>query len=93
MSGRHKNISVWVLTQQLTSVSQPFRENVVAVVHFYSQSKKSMKAFFVEFSGPLTQREFNALVKRLKHYRYSRLVVNMRCPYDIKMETPTNSCK
>ena len=37
-SARHAGISVWVLTQQLSSITKPFRENVVAIVLFYTPS-------------------------------------------------------
>ena len=30
----HDGISVWVLTQQITSIAKPFRENVAAIVFF-----------------------------------------------------------
>jgi len=35
-SARHIGISVWVLTQQLSSIAKPFRENVAAIVMFYT---------------------------------------------------------
>ena len=37
-SARHTGISVWVLTQQLSSIAKPFRENVAAIVPFYTPS-------------------------------------------------------
>ena len=37
-SGRHKGISVWVLTQKLTSIAKPFGDNVALVVAFHSPS-------------------------------------------------------
>jgi len=33
-SARHAHLSVWVLTQQLSSIAKPFRENVGAIVLF-----------------------------------------------------------
>ena len=38
-SGRHSGISVWVLTQQLTSISKAFRDNVACVVAFHNPSQ------------------------------------------------------
>ena len=35
-SARHDGISAWVLTQQVTSIAKPFRENVAAIVLFYT---------------------------------------------------------
>ena len=43
-SVRHAGISVWVLTQQLFSIAKPFRENVAAIVLFYTPSAKTTKA-------------------------------------------------
>ena len=31
---RHKGISVWVFTQQITSIAKAFRENIAALVLF-----------------------------------------------------------
>ena len=45
-STRHDGISVWVLTQQITSIAKPFRENVAAIVLFYTTSSKTTKAIF-----------------------------------------------
>ena len=41
-SARHAGISVWVLTQQLSSIAKPFRENVAAIVMFYTPSAKTI---------------------------------------------------
>ena len=35
-SARHDAICVWVLTQQITSIAKPFRENVAATVFLHS---------------------------------------------------------
>ena len=45
-SARHDGISVWTLTQQITSIAKPFRENVAAIVLFYTPSSKTTKAIF-----------------------------------------------
>ena len=42
-SARHDGISMWVLTQQITSTAKPFRENVAAIVLFYTPSRKQRK--------------------------------------------------
>ena len=48
-SARHEGISVWVLTQQITSIAKPFRENVAAIVLFYTPSSKTTKAIFEDY--------------------------------------------
>ena len=52
-SARHAGISVWVVTQQLSSIAKPFRENVAAIVLFYTASAKTTKAIFEEYAGEL----------------------------------------
>ena len=52
-SGRHIGISVWVLTQQLTSISKPFRENVACVVSFHNPSQIAMEMLFEEYGWGL----------------------------------------
>ena len=52
-SGRHAGLSVWVLTQQLTSIAKPFRDNVACVVAFHNPSQIGMKSLFEEFGGDL----------------------------------------
>ena len=42
-SARQAGISVWVLTQQLSSIVKPFQENVVAIVLFYTPSAKTTR--------------------------------------------------
>ena len=38
-SGRHEGLSVWVLTQQLTSISKPFRDNIACILAFHNPSQ------------------------------------------------------
>ena len=55
---QHSCITVWVLTQQLSSIRKPFRENVLAIiVLFYMPSSKTMKAIFEEYAGELCHDE------------------------------------
>jgi len=45
-SARHMGISVWVLTQKMTSITVSFRENMSALVLFCTPSSKATKAIF-----------------------------------------------
>ena len=56
-SARHIGISVWVLTQKMTGITSSFRENVAAIVLFYTPSAKTMKAIFDDYAGELSQDE------------------------------------
>ena len=42
-SARHMGISVWVLTQKMTGITASFRENVAAIVLFYTPSARPRK--------------------------------------------------
>ena len=55
-SARHIGISVWVLTQKITSITPSFRENVAAIVLFYTPSAKTTKAIFDDYAGELFPR-------------------------------------
>jgi len=83
-SARHVNISVWVLTQQLSSIAKPFRENVAAIVLFYTPSAKTIKAIFEEYAGDLSQDDLKQLIARLKERKFSHLVFSLRHLYEIK---------
>ena len=56
-SGRHDNMSVWLLSQQLTSVSKPFRENIGALVVFYTPSKSDLEAILSDYGGEITKEQ------------------------------------
>ncbi|PFX30568.1 G-protein-signaling modulator 2 [Stylophora pistillata] len=65
-SARHKGISVWVLTQEMTSIAKPCRENIAALVLFYTHSAKDMKVTFDYYAGDLTKEEQVELLAKLK---------------------------
>ena len=67
-SARHDGISVWVLTQQITSIAKPFRENVAAIVLFYIPSGKTTKAIFEDYAGEITHDEYKELIAWLKEH-------------------------
>ena len=80
-SGRHHGLSVWVLTQQLTSIAKPFRENVACVVSFHNPSQKGMKMLFEDYGGDLDSETIKKFVKLLKTEKYSRLCLCLRYPF------------
>ena len=69
-SSRHEGISVWVLTQRITSIAKPFRENVAAIVLFYTPSSKTTKAIFEDYAGELTHEEYKGLIAKLKGRKF-----------------------
>ena len=88
-SGRHHGLSVWVLTQQLTSIAKPFRENVSCVVTFHNPSQVGMKTLFEDYGGDLDTETRKKFTKLLKTERYSRLCLCLRYPFECYLEIPT----
>ena len=85
-SARHIGISVWVLTQKITSITPSFRENVAAIVLFYTPSAKTTKAIFEDYAGELSHDEYKSLISKLKERKFSYLVFSLRYPYGIHFE-------
>ena len=84
-SGQHMGTSVWVLTQKITGITASFRENVVAIVLFYTPSAKITKANFDDYAGELSLDEYKGLVLKLKEQEFSYLVFSFRHPYGVKI--------
>ena len=86
-SARHVGISVWVLTQQITSIAKPYRDNIAAIVLFYTPSSKTPKAIFEDYAGELTHEEYKQLIAKLKGRKFSHLTFSLRHPYGIEYNT------
>ena len=84
-SARHIGISVWMLTQKFTSITASFRDNVAAVVLFYTPSAKTGKAIFDDYAGELSQDEYKALISKLKERKFAHLVLSLRHPYGVEL--------
>ena len=81
-SGRHDNMSVWLLSQQLTSVSKPFRENIGALVVFYTPSKSDLEAILSDYGGEITKEQLQEYMRHLKTHPHSKMIFSLRYPYD-----------
>lgn len=84
-SGRHDGISVWLITQQLTSVAKPFRENVGALAVFYTPSKADLKAIFHDYGAELSESQIKEHMKVLKQRAHSKMVFSLRHPYKLTL--------
>jgi len=84
-SARHSGICVWVLTQQLSSVAKPVRENVAAIVLFYTPSSKTTKVIFEEYAGELSHDELRQMIARLKEHKFAHLFFSLRHPFEIQL--------
>ena len=82
-SARHDGISVWVLTQQYTSISKQFRENIGMLVLFYTPSKTDNENIIREYGMELSKSKIISLINQLKENPYSKLIFRLRQPYNI----------
>ena len=80
----HANMSVWLLTQQLSNIAKPFCENVAAIMLFYTPSTKTTKAIFEEYVGELS-------LATLKEIKFSHLVFSLCHPYEIEWKTENDN--
>ena len=85
-SARHKGLSVWVRTQQMTSISKPFRENIACLVLFYTPSRRDMKCIFNDYGGCSECYEKSKLLSGLKKKKYSKLIFSLRYPFEINLK-------
>ena len=84
-SARHIGISVWVLTQKITSITASFRENAAAIVLFYTPPAKTAKAIFDDYAGELSQDEYKGLISKLKERKFAHLVFSLRYPFGVEL--------
>ena len=83
-SARHFGISVWILAQKLNSISMSFRENVAAIVLFYTPSAKTLKTIFEEYAGELSHDEIKKMISRLKERDFAHLIFSLRRLFSIE---------
>ncbi len=65
-SARHYGFSTIVITQQLTSIAKPYRENIAKLVTFYNPSKKDMQTITDDFLN-VEKEEIKDIVQKLKN--------------------------
>ena len=82
-SARHAGISVWVLTQRLSSIAKPFCENVAAIVVFYTPSAKTTKTIFKEDVGDISHNDLKQLIVSMKERKFAHLIFSLRHPFPI----------
>ncbi len=86
-SARHYGFSTVVITQQLTSIAKPYRENIAKLVSFYNPSKKDMQTITDDFLN-VEKEEIKDITQKLKNNAYSRLEILLRSPYTHEVIIP-----
>jgi len=56
-SGRHKGMSLWILTQQLSSVSKPVRDNACCIVTFHTPSQKDIDSLWDTYGAGISKED------------------------------------
>ena len=87
-SARHIGFSTIVITQLLTSIAKPYRENISKLVTFYNPNRKDMQTILDE-SLHVTKEEEKSIVEKLKNNKYARLEILLRHPYTHRIVCPT----
>ncbi len=79
---KHYELSSIVITQQMTSIAKPYRENATKLLTFYNPSRKDMKAIVDEFLGDdITKEECEDIIRKLRNNKYVRLEILACEPY------------
>ena len=89
-SGRHEGLSVWVVTQQLTSISKPFRDNIACIIAFHNPSQVGTKTMFEDHCNGIPPEDRSKITNELKTNEYSRLCISQRYPFDWYLELPSS---
>lgn len=90
-SGRHKGLSVWVLTQQLTSIAKPFRDNVACVVAFDTNDEVDTEALYKHYGHNIDAESRKYISEILDTEPYSRLCICKWKPSHWYLELPAPS--
>ncbi len=68
---RHFNHGLFILTQQLTTVAKPVRENVDKLVMFHTPNRKDIKLMCDEYLHGVEDEEIERIIKQLRQNKYS----------------------
>ena len=82
---RHYGLSTIVITQQLTSISKSYRENISQLSTFYNRNRNDMKIIIDDYMNGVSKEEISRIIDTLKNNKYSVLEINLNCPYEYKI--------
>lgn len=84
-SGRHMNISVWILTQKYNAVVKDFRENVRMLVLYHQKDKNGLKQALEE-NDSVPKNEEDAIALELRESERARLIIRIDHPVEYEIE-------
>ena len=84
-SGRHVNISVWILTQKYNSVVKDFREQVKWVALFYCKDRNSFEKCLIENDVIESKEKRDEIKNKLNKIKHSKLILKTEQPTGYKI--------
>ena len=87
-SARHYGLSTIMITQQLTSIAKPYRENISYLVTFYNPNRNDMKTIFDDYLYGFQKDDIEEITKKLKNNKYAHLEIQLVYPYQWKIVIP-----
>ncbi len=80
-SARHYGFSTIVITQQLTSITKPYRLNIQKLVMFYNPSREDMQTITKDYLNGIDNNEIKDIIRKLKNNSHARLELTLTEPY------------
>ena len=87
-SARHFGLSTIVITQQLTSIAKPYRENISKLVTFYNTNRNDMKTITDDYLSGADKDASLDITQKLKNNKHARLEIELIYPYSHKVVAP-----
>lgn len=84
-SGRHVNISVWILTQKYNAVLKDFREQVKWVCLFFCKDRDSYDDCLRENDVIESKKQRDEVKNKLKKIKHTKLILKTEQPVDYKI--------
>jgi hypothetical protein len=78
-SGRHSNLTVWVINQKYNSVVKDYRENMRMLILFYNPDEKAMK-FALEDNAIIPKEKRSEVLEILKSNKTAKLIIRREYP-------------
>ena len=88
--GRHRGFSTIVISQQLTSVAKPYREQISKIVTFHNPDAEDEQVLFRKYMKKfhIKNEEEEEIQKQLGTIKYARLEIKLKVPKYYKLVTP-----
>ena len=87
--GRHRGFSTIVISQQLTSVAKPYREQISKIVTFHNPDAEDEQVLFRKYMKKFhIKKEEEEIQRKLGTIKFARLEIKLQVPKYYKLITP-----